>query len=29
LNGMEAGDEILVITWLHRARRNVLDTTDR
>jgi len=26
---MEAGDEILVITWLHRARRNVLDTTDR
>jgi len=26
---MEPGDEILVITWLHRARRNVLDTTDR
>ena len=24
LSGMKAGDEIIVITWLHRARRDVL-----
>ena len=24
LEGLKAGDEILVITWLHRGKRNVL-----
>jgi tRNA (Thr-GGU) A37 N-methylase len=26
LNGLAVGDEIIVITWLHRGRRDVLGT---
>ena len=29
LEGLAAGDEILVITWLHRARRDVLRVRPR
>jgi tRNA-Thr(GGU) m(6)t(6)A37 methyltransferase TsaA len=29
LDGIRAGDEILVLTWLHRARRDVLRTHPR
>jgi tRNA-Thr(GGU) m(6)t(6)A37 methyltransferase TsaA len=29
LQGIEAGDEILVFTWLHRGRRDVLRTRPR
>lgn len=29
LKGLSAGDEILVITWLHRARRDVLRVRPR
>ena len=29
LDGMRAGDEIIVITWLHRARRDVLKVHPR
>ena len=29
LRGLEIGDEILVITWLHRARRDVLQVHPR
>jgi tRNA-Thr(GGU) m(6)t(6)A37 methyltransferase TsaA len=26
---MEVGDEIIIISWLHRARRNVMDVHPR
>jgi tRNA-Thr(GGU) m(6)t(6)A37 methyltransferase TsaA len=29
LGGIEAGDELIVLTWLHRARRNVLSVHPR
>jgi tRNA-Thr(GGU) m(6)t(6)A37 methyltransferase TsaA len=29
LEGLAAGDEIIVLTWLHRARRNVLKVHPR
>lgn len=29
LDGLRAGDEIIIITWLHRARRNVLKVHPR
>jgi tRNA-Thr(GGU) m(6)t(6)A37 methyltransferase TsaA len=29
LNGLAAGDEIIVITWLHQGRRNVLEVHPR
>jgi tRNA-Thr(GGU) m(6)t(6)A37 methyltransferase TsaA len=29
LHGLAAGDEILVLTWLHRARRDVLEVHPR
>jgi tRNA-Thr(GGU) m(6)t(6)A37 methyltransferase TsaA len=29
LHGIAAGDEIIVITWLHRARRDVLEVHSR
>ncbi len=29
LEGIEAGDELIVITWLHEARRDVLKTHPR
>lgn len=29
LDGIRAGDEVLVITWLHRARRDVLQVHPR
>jgi len=29
LNGLEAGDEVIVLTWLHRARRDVLHVHPR
>ena len=29
LQGIEVGDELIVITWLHKARRDVLKTHPR
>jgi tRNA-Thr(GGU) m(6)t(6)A37 methyltransferase TsaA len=29
LNGLRVGDEIIVVTWLHRARRDVLQVHPR
>jgi tRNA-Thr(GGU) m(6)t(6)A37 methyltransferase TsaA len=29
LRGLETGDEIIVITWFHRARRNILEVHPR
>jgi tRNA-Thr(GGU) m(6)t(6)A37 methyltransferase TsaA len=29
LRGVQAGDELVVITWLHRAKRDVLDVHPR
>jgi len=29
LSGIAAGDEVIVVTWLHRADRNVLETHPR
>lgn len=29
LRGIRVGDELLLLTWLHRARRNVLETHPR
>jgi tRNA-Thr(GGU) m(6)t(6)A37 methyltransferase TsaA len=29
LGGIDAGDELIVLTWLHRARRNVLSVHPR